>query len=225
MHTRTRKTRKIPLMTPIKDLARLTRTILACFRLLTRPCTTVCWARLCGRLNRTPRHRPSPCSYSSWRASATLLVATSTTSLKRDGVPLGSLTKNSPERGTDAHLSVVGHITQDELVKRLTSTDASNGFANRFVYVATQRARLLPHGGDLDALERAIQPHIQAVCAALDWAKTPRRLARDKEAYTLWEHEYERLSTGHPGLFGAVTARAEAQVTRIARIYATLDPA
>jgi hypothetical protein len=142
-----------------------------------------------------------------------------------DGVPLGTFTKNSPERATDAHLSVIGHITQEELVKRMTSTDAVNGFANRFLYVSTKRAGLLPHGGDLDAIERAVKPHLDALRAALEWAKTPRRLAHDKEAYDLWECDsvYKRLSTGHPGLFGAVTARAEAQVSRIALVHAMLD--
>jgi hypothetical protein len=140
-----------------------------------------------------------------------------------DGRPFGNFTKNNPERATDAHLSVIGHITKEELVKRMTNTDAVNGFANRFLYVATKRARLLPHGGDLDAIERGTTPHLDALRAALEWAKTPRRLAHDKEAYDLWECEYERLSTGHPGLFGAVTARAEAQVARIALAHAMLD--
>ena len=142
-----------------------------------------------------------------------------------DGGTLGTLTKNSPERATDTHLSMIGHITQAELVKSLSSVDAHNGYANRFLFVATQRARLLPHGGDLEAIERATAPHISRLRQVLLAAREPRRIAHDADAFTLWEQEYERLSSGHPGLFGAVTARAEAQVTRLALVYALLDQA
>jgi hypothetical protein len=140
-----------------------------------------------------------------------------------DGVTLGSLTKNSPERASDTYLSVIGHITQAELVKHMTATDLLNGYANRFLFVATRRARLLAHGGDLDAITRATAEPIDRLREALMWARTPRHIAHDKPAYDLWEAEYKRLTTGHPGLFGAVTSRAEAHVTRLALVYAILD--
>jgi len=140
-----------------------------------------------------------------------------------DGGTLGAFTKNSPERASDAHLSVIGHITQAELVKCLSNVDAHNGYANRFLFVATRRARLLPHGGDLDAIAAATAPHVKRLRDALAWARTPRKLAHDAGAFTLWEQEYEQLSTGHPGLFGALTARAEPYITRLALLYAILD--
>jgi len=49
-----------------------------------------------------------------------------------DGKPLQALTKNSPARATGAHISIVGHITADELVRLLNATEAANGFLNRF---------------------------------------------------------------------------------------------
>jgi hypothetical protein len=39
----------------------------------------------------------------------------------------------------------------------------------------------------------------------------------------LWEQVYSELSEGQPGLFGAVTTRAEAQVLRLSCLYALLD--
>ena len=39
----------------------------------------------------------------------------------------------------------------------------------------------------------------------------------------MWLNNYEKLSTGHPGLFGAIVARAEAHTLRLALIYALLD--
>jgi hypothetical protein len=50
-----------------------------------------------------------------------------------DGDKLETLTKNSPLCATGAHISVVGHVTQDEVRARLTQTDRANGFANRFL--------------------------------------------------------------------------------------------
>ena len=43
------------------------------------------------------------------------------------------------------------------------------------------------------------------------------------EAYIEWERVYPQLSEGASGMFGQVTARAEAQVLRLALIVALLD--
>jgi len=64
-----------------------------------------------------------------------------------DSGDLQNLNKNSPERATGAHLSLVGHITADELRRHLDETEYANGFANRLLFVAVKRAKLLPFGG------------------------------------------------------------------------------
>ena len=43
-------------------------------------------------------------------------------------------------------------------------------------------------------------------------------------AWVIWEGLYEGLTRDIPGLFGLVTARAEAQIRRLACLYALLDP-
>jgi len=48
-------------------------------------------------------------------------------------------------------------------------------------------------------------------------------LKRDAVARQIWGEVYPELSEGKPGLFGAVTARAEAQVLRLSVLYAALD--
>ncbi|HKW10047.1 MAG TPA: hypothetical protein VJO33_06685, partial [Gemmatimonadaceae bacterium] len=52
-----------------------------------------------------------------------------------DGDPLHTLTKNSPLRATAAHISVIGHITTDELQRLLQQGDAANGWLNRFMLI------------------------------------------------------------------------------------------
>ena len=63
---------------------------------------------------------------------------------------LAVLTKNNPTRATGPHISIIGHITIEELLARVDRTSMTNGYANRFLFACVRRARLLPHGGDLD---------------------------------------------------------------------------
>ena len=58
---------------------------------------------------------------------------------------------------------------------------------------------------------------------ALVFAKAPYQTTREPSARDLWHQVYPDLSEGKPGLLGAMIARAEAQVTRLALIYALLD--
>ncbi len=45
----------------------------------------------------------------------------------------------------------------------------------------------------------------------------------DAQAWEVWEARYGALSTGRPGLLGAVLGRAAPQVLRLALLYALLD--
>ena len=72
-----------------------------------------------------------------------------------DSGDLRTLTRNNPLRSTGAHVSIIGHITRDELATLLTRTDAANGFANRFLWLAVRRSKLLPFGGNLGAVDFA----------------------------------------------------------------------
>lgn len=132
---------------------------------------------------------------------------------------LQTLTKNSPARATGAHVSILGHITDEELRRYLERTEAGNGFANRFLWVCTKRSKSLPEGGNIPPLnEFALE-----VREAVAFARTVGEVRRDGAAKARWAEVYERLSAGNPGLAGAVTSRAEAQVMRLAMIYALLD--
>jgi hypothetical protein len=137
---------------------------------------------------------------------------------------LSTLTKHDPVTATKAHICIVGHITDDELRAELTATDSANGFANRFLFVAVQRSKCLPFGGD-----RADEGEIQAFALRLgelaERARTRQRMGLTADARLAWANTYPELSEGGGGLHGAVTARAEAQVVRLALIYALLDGA
>jgi hypothetical protein len=134
---------------------------------------------------------------------------------------LGTLTKNNPTRSTGASISIVGHITEEELRRRLDRTEMANGFANRFLFVCAKRSRFLPHGGSLDGAQ--IVDLGARIGAAIRAAKGIGRVQMDEDARQEWERVYYDLSADQPGLLGALTARAEAQVIRLALLYALLD--
>jgi len=126
-----------------------------------------------------------------------------------------------PMQATDAHISIIGHITRDELRSHLTETDMANGFANRFLWACVQRSKLLPEGGSVPREEmKAIEERLARL---LSNAHTVGRMRRDEEAKDLWATLYATLSEAEMGLVGSVIARAEAQVLRLSCIYALLD--
>jgi hypothetical protein len=138
-----------------------------------------------------------------------------------DGHRLQTLTKSSPLKADGAHISIVAHITETEARARLTRTDMANGFANRFLFLCVRRSRFLAHGGNLDEAELAKLG--ERTKEAIECARKTGRVVMTPEASAAWEAAYRELSAERPGLLGAVIARAEAQVIRLALIYALLD--
>jgi hypothetical protein len=131
---------------------------------------------------------------------------------------LRTLVKNDPNRATRAHVSLVGHITDEELRRYLDRTEIANGLANRLIFVCVQRSKVLPRGGrpiDWTGIEDRLRHAL---------AGAPRgEIGRTEAAWEIWETVYPELSADRPGLLGAVLGRAEAQVLRLALVYALLD--
>jgi hypothetical protein len=136
---------------------------------------------------------------------------------------LRSLVKNSAAKASGAHISIVGHITSDEALRYLSATEQGNGFGNRFLWVCVRRSKFLPEGGDLEACGRALAPLIEKLKAAVEFGRKAGELKRDAEAREYWREIYRDLSSGKPGLLGAMTSRAEAHTARLSNFYALLD--
>jgi hypothetical protein len=139
-----------------------------------------------------------------------------------DGRSLQLLTRTAPARSTDAHISLIGHITQAELRHHLTQVELANGLANRFVLCACRRTRLLPEGGSSDPLHST--GLISVLDGAIRHARSAGRLRLDEQARELWRHAYTQLATAQPaGIAGALCARSEAHTIRLALLYALAD--
>jgi Protein of unknown function (DUF3987) len=138
-----------------------------------------------------------------------------------DSGKLSTLTKNSPMKATDSHVSIVGHVTATELVRLLSDSDAHNGFANRFLWVCVKRSKMLPFGGQWES--QNVAGAVSLLGEVLRFAKAAGEMRWGESAKPLWMERYPSLSEGAPGLLGAVTGRAEAQVVRLACVYALMD--
>lgn len=131
---------------------------------------------------------------------------------------LRTLTKKSPTRATDAHISVIAHTTPEDLARYLGDTEAANGLGNRFLFVLVHRARLLPNPGRAPA--DAIARLVDDVRETLDFARRVAEIHRTPAAAELWGRIYAPLTADKPALLGKLLARSEAHVTRLAALYA-----
>ena len=132
-----------------------------------------------------------------------------------------TMARNNPVRATDAHVSIIGHTTASDAHRHLSDNDAANGFANRFLWIASRQSKLLPDGGAiLDEDWDPLRDRLRDVAA---FARETGEIRRDHRASLIWKDAYERLNAGHPGLLGAILNRAAAQTVRLSCIYALLD--
>lgn len=138
-----------------------------------------------------------------------------------DSGDLSILTKNSPMRATEAHISLVGHITKTELLVNLSNTDVASGLANRIMWICVRRSKCLPWGGNFHG--EKFKELADRVRQALEFARNVGEMGMDQEARTVWENVYRALTREEPGLFGAFLVRAAPTVRRLAMIYALMN--
>jgi hypothetical protein len=139
-----------------------------------------------------------------------------------DGKTLRVLARSNKDCATNPHIAIVANITMEELQRLLTANDKANGMGNRFLWVWAQRSKLLPHGGDRIP-EEVMEDLASRVRETIAFASAAGEITWDLEAYAAWVDVYERLSVPEPGLFGTMTARGDAQVRRLALVFALLD--
>jgi hypothetical protein len=118
-------------------------------------------------------------------------------------------------------VSLIGHITEEEVRRYLTETERANGFANRFLWLLVKRSKALPDGAPVP--DAVLAPILDALRQVVAFSETVGELSRDAEARTLWREVYPTLSEGESGMVGAILNRAEAQVLRLSTLYAVLD--
>jgi hypothetical protein len=130
-------------------------------------------------------------------------------------------TRKDPLDVDNVNISLIGHVTPEELLNSLTATERANGFANRLLIQLVRRSKLLPEGGgivDVRAIVRRLRASVEA-------ARGRGLICRDEAARALWAEIYPHLARERAGIVGALCARAETHVLRLSLIYALLDSA
>ena len=139
-----------------------------------------------------------------------------------DNLPLQLITKSEPALSTDHHISLISHITEEELKKELGDVDLFNGFSNRFLWFMVKRSQLLPYGGQINP--QTWDELVTRLKRTIEQARTVKHMSRDLQAHAHWGSIYpELVSTNYIGTLGAATNRATAQIMRTAMILALAD--
>lgn len=138
-----------------------------------------------------------------------------------DGDPLSINTKTTRMKATDAHITLTGHITPEEVRDLLGPQETANGLANRLMWVCVRRSKLLPLGGEPDEGELALLGDVLA--STIEDASKIERLRMDDAAAEAWVNVYGALATGEGGAIGQLLGRPEPMVRRLAGLYAALD--
>ncbi|MEO6593128.1 MAG: PriCT-2 domain-containing protein, partial [Planctomycetota bacterium] len=138
-----------------------------------------------------------------------------------DGDSLRTMVRGNPARATDPHVSLVAHVTQFELLARMSETDLFNGLGNRFLWCCSRRTKKLPFGGNVN--HAGIEHLASQLKGAMSAARRTSRLGFTAAGTDYWAEAYIAISVDRPGMWGAMTARAEAQVLRLGMLYALLD--
>ena len=119
-----------------------------------------------------------------------------------DGGRLRVMTRTNPLKATDAHISIIGHISREELLRHLTETEAAGGFANRFLWLMVHRSKELPFGGEWDTVDTA--PLVQWLSEALEFGKGAGEITWGSRQQTLGVRSmvaYPRASSGFSALW------------------------
>jgi hypothetical protein len=84
-----------------------------------------------------------------------------------------------------------------------------------------RRWKCLPEGGELHKVD--FNPITKQLGEVVQFASSIGEMHWEDEARETWPKIYQALLDGATGLFGVVTSLAEAQVMRLACLYALLD--
>jgi hypothetical protein len=137
--------------------------------------------------------------------------------------------KNSPLCATEPHVSLIGHCTKPELVGVLTKIDLTNGFANRILWLAAYRAKILPDPEEINwnahaELLKTLGDIYQTFFDQNSQTQNPRQFKHSQAARDLWRSMYVELENKkHRGFTDGALARDASHVQKIAMLFCLLD--
>lgn len=146
----------------------------------------------------------------------------------RDGNPIREMTRSNLYGSTGHHVVIQADVTPTELRAILTATDKANGFANRFLFVASRRSKSLPFGGSLT--DDDLLPMAERLAKVLATARDIGAMTWTADARPIWAEVYERMNTdadvhevGGESPLSMLLARGPTHVLRLSIAFAVLD--
>lgn len=156
------------------------------------------------------------------RRSGESLNSTLRNAFDRKTLGNGRSNDSDSKRATNPHVSMVAHITQNELKALLKEVEVHNGFLNRFLIAFTERKQKLALGGNF--WRRDYSAYVNSLRSAIVFGKSVKNeIPLSKEAKSLWREIYDSYDDEEDAYIDAMTARAEAIMRRLQLIYALLD--
>jgi hypothetical protein len=114
-------------------------------------------------------------------------------------------------------LSVVGHITPDELQEIMSTVDWYNGISNRFLWAATRKSKTLPRMGKAPNFAKLVIKLNKLLelpaAGAIDFSEA------GGKRWDEWVHSLPEMD----GKLGASQERIKPNALRVALLYAALD--
>jgi len=139
-----------------------------------------------------------------------------------DGVRLVTPTKTSFCEASDTHIVVIGSVPETEIVKTLTSTDITNGLANRFPMFYSVRTKIVPMPKPTDP--QLMQDFAEHLSQAIKDATKCGQISMDEDALDYWYDIYHRLEEkAHPPAIAALLARQSTYTLIFAALLALLN--
>ena len=142
-----------------------------------------------------------------------------------DSGALETATKKESMRCARPHVSIIGHITPDELFDRLDKRLLDNGFSNRWLYMLIKRTAVVPRPRAPQELPQVVAAAERVVAAVRDAAENfTGEVALTAEAAALFDETYEVLSSQRlTGAVGKQSARWAPQMFKLALVFAALS--
>ncbi|MBP2650764.1 MAG: hypothetical protein H6Q74_1589 [Firmicutes bacterium] len=134
---------------------------------------------------------------------------------------LQSLTKTAKGKATNPHISIIGHITKEELLSLMQEVEILNGLGNRFIWVCCRKSKSLPFPEQIP--EEKVNWLAGEISDSVEFAKSTSNIGMDDRVRNLWPVIYEELEKPKQGIVGVSLARGVPIVRRLAVIYALLD--
>ena len=133
----------------------------------------------------------------------------------------GSNVSKNPFKGTNPYLSMFGHITPDELERKVNYTDATNGFLNRFLACHSEESKALPESGDRTVFG-LWHPVLKK---SLKHMQKPGEIFRDAAAREVWGEYYRtrKEKNKEQGIVRNLTARDRPHIAKLSLIIALMN--